>query len=265
MVSGILAIALLLAAAPAWGREARQLCLKCHPVHYAERGGCSTCHRGNPASERKNIAHAGVRPGKYARFTLGNRAEAMDGERLMDRLACRRCHVSGGRGNPLAVNLDAAAVRKTADELARSIRRPAASMPDFRLNEEQLTTLINALLAGSLGRRTEQAAPVRVHFSATGKKGDDIFSKKCGSCHRMLSQRLGSVGTGGVGPDLSGLFTEFYPKTFRNGEAWTPRNLDLWLRNPRETREWARMLPVALTEAEAKELVSVMLLSVEKK
>ncbi|MFZ2947987.1 MAG: selenite/tellurite reduction operon c-type cytochrome lipoprotein ExtS [Desulfuromonadaceae bacterium] len=258
MVSGVVAIALLLAAAPAWGGGARQLCLSCHPAHYAEKGGCSLCHLGNPASERKNIAHAGLRPGKYARFTLGGWAEAGVGERLMDRLACRRCHVSGGRGNHLAVSLDAAAARKTGGELALSIRVPVANMPDFRLNEDRITLLVNTIFAGSQGRSTDESDPVRVHFNTPGKKSPDIFSTKCGSCHRILSDRLGAVGTGEVGPNLSGLFTQYYPKTFRNNEVWTVQNLNLWLKNPRETRPWARMLPVTLTGAELKELVSVI-------
>lgn len=254
-------IALLLAAAPVWGGQPRPLCLSCHPAHYAEKGDCNLCHRGNPASERKNIAHAGLRGGKYSRFTLGDRAQAREGGRLMDRLACRRCHVSGGRGNRLASSLDAAAARKTGGELALSIRRPVANMPDFRLNKEQITTLVNALLSGSQGRRSDESAPVRVHFNPPGKNRPDIFSTKCGSCHRMLSQRLGAVGPGEVGPDLSGLLTEYYPQTFRNDEAWTPPNLNLWLKNPRGARPWARMLPVTLTEAEAKELVTLILFS----
>jgi mono/diheme cytochrome c family protein len=250
-------VALLLTAAPTWGGQTRQLCLSCHTVHYADKAGCSLCHRGNPASERKNIAHAGLRPGKYSRFTLGNQVEIKEGERLMDRLACRRCHVSGGRGNPLAVSLDAAS-RKTGGELALSIRRPVTNMPDFRLNEDQITTLVNAVFAGSQGRETNDSAPVRVHFNTSGKKNPDIFSTKCGSCHRILSQRLGAVGTGEIGPNLSGLFTRYYPQTFRKDEAWTAANLNLWLRNPQETRPWARMLPVTLTGAETKDLVSII-------
>jgi len=252
--------ALLMAVAPAWGGSARQLCLTCHPAHYAEKGGCSLCHRGNPASERKNIAHAGLLPGKYARFTVADRAEARVGERLMDRLACRRCHVSGGRGNLLAVSLDAATARKTGGELALSIRHPVANMPDFRLDEEQITMLVNAIYAGSQGRKTAESAPVRVHFNVSGSKNADIFSTKCGSCHRILSQRLGAVGTGEVGPNLSGLLSEYYPNTFGNGKSWTVRNLTVWLKNPRETRPWARMLPVTLTGAETEELVLILTL-----
>lgn len=198
-----------------------------------------------------------MRGGKYARFTLGDRGEAAAGERLLEQLACRRCHVSGGRGNRLAVSLDGAAIRKSAEELALSIRRPVVAMPLFALTEEQITTLVNAVLAGSAGRETGKTSPVRVHFSNPAKKSGDLFSKKCGSCHRMLSQRLGSVGAGVIGPDLSGLFSEYYPKTFRDGEAWNARNLRYWLKNPREIRGGARMQPVLLTEAEMKELEAI--------
>jgi cytochrome c2 len=254
---------MLVTVAPAWGGQPRQYCLSCHPAHYGERGGCSDCHRGNPDSDRKNIAHAGLREGKYARYTLGDSPEMRLTERLMDQLACRRCHVSAGRGNRLAANLDAAAMRKTAGELALSIRSPVANMPSFGLDAEQVTMLVNIIFAGSQGRKTDQTAPVRVHFNTSGKKNTDIFSKKCGSCHRILSERLGAVGTGDIGPNLSGLFSEYYTKTFKNGEAWTARNLRVWLKNPRETRPWARMLPVKLTEAETKELESIIVVSTE--
>lgn len=261
MVSRVLIVVLLVTVVPAWGGQPRQFCLSCHPVHYADRGGCSDCHRGNPGSDRKNIAHAGLRSGKYARFTIGDSPQTRAAERLMDQLACRRCHVSAGRGNTLATSLDGAAIRKTAGELALSIRRPVANMPNFGLEEEQITTLVNTILAGSHGRKTDQTAPVRVHFNVSAKKSADIFSTKCGSCHRTVSERLGAVGTGDIGPNLSGLFTEYYPKTFKNGEAWTARDLRVWLKNPRETRPWARMQPVTLTESETKELESIIVVS----
>ena len=184
-------------------------------------------------------------------------------ERLMDQLACRRCHISAGRGNRLAANLDDAAVRKTAGELVLSIRRPVANMPYFGLDEERITMLVNAIYAGSQGRQTDEAAPVRVHFNTSGKKNPDIFSTKCGSCHRILSERLGAVGTGEIGPNLSGLFSKYYPKTFKNGEAWSASKLSSWVKNPRETRPWARMLPVTLTETETKELESIIIVSPE--
>lgn len=179
----------------------------------------------------------------------------------MDQLACRRCHVSAGRGNRLAISLDSSAVRKTAGELVSSIKHPVANMPNFGLVEGQITTLVNSILAGAQGRKTTVAAPVRVHFNTSAKKSVDIFSTKCGSCHRILSERSGALGTGDIGPNLSGILSENYPKTFRNGEVWNRANLKLWLKNPRKVRPWARMQPITLTEKEIKELESIMVIS----
>ncbi len=181
-----------------------------------------------------------------------------EGQRVIDLLACRRCHSSAGRGNSLTTNLDGAALRKTPKELVQSIRNPATNMPDFALTEEQMTVLINAIYSGSLARKPDQIAPVKVHFNSAGRKDPDIFSTKCGSCHRIISARLGAVGTGDIGPNLSGLFSGFYPKTFRNDEVWTTKNLDTWLKNPRVIRPWARMQPVLLNEIETREIESVI-------
>lgn len=181
----------------------------------------------------------------------------------MQQLACRRCHVSGGRGTGLAVNLDASATRRTAEELALSIQRPVVSMPQFALAENQVTVLVNSVLAGAVGHEPVKSMPVRVHFSSGGKKSEDVFSKKCGGCHRILSQLHGAVGESAVGPNLSGLFSEYYPRTFRDGEAWNSRNLNDWLKNPRDIRAWSRMQPVPLTTAEMKELEAILFVSPE--
>lgn len=258
MVSRLIVCALLLAAVQARGEPSRQLCLSCHAPHYTGRAACSDCHHGNPASARKNIAHSGLRAGKYVRFTLGDQGEKKERDGLLTQLACRRCHISDGRGNRLAVSLDGAVARKTARELVRSIRQPVAAMPDFGLNDAQITTVVNALFAGSVGRATGDDAPVKVHFRDAGNKSEDVFSKKCGSCHRILTARLGALGTGTTGPDLSGLLSAFYPKSFREGEGWSSRNLELWLINPRRIREWARMQPVELTGRELRELETLL-------
>ncbi len=257
MVSRIIVCALLISVAPAWSGQKRQLCLSCHTTHYIGRAACSDCHHGNPASERKNIAHAGLRAGKFVRFTLGGQVQKREQDDLMAQLACRRCHVSAGRGNRLATSLDEAAARKTAGELVLSIRHPVAAMPDFGLDEEQITTLVNAVFAGSSGRQPDKTAPVKVHFNESGNKREDIFSKKCGSCHRILTGRLGALGTGDSGPNLSGLLSEYYPRTFRDREVWTYRNLVAWLKNPREIKAGARMQPVVLTEKELEELKTI--------
>lgn len=251
---------LLVVVMPAWSGngEPRQLCLSCHPVHYAERGGCSACHQGNPAAARKNIAHAGLRAGKYVRFTLGGQTLIHEAEQLMARLGCRRCHVSAGRGNQLATALDAVARRRGAAELAQSIRKPVVNMPDFSLAEEQITMLVNVIYAGATGNDTAESDSEVIHFSAAGKKNADTFTEKCGACHRVVSARLGAIGSGTAGPNLSGLFTGYYAGMFSNGGSWDEQRLRRWLQNPRAVSPVARMQPVTLSVSEFKELESIV-------
>lgn len=253
-------LAVFLSAASAAAAPARQLCLACHPVHYGERGSCTGCHRGNPASDRKNIAHQQLIAGRYARFTLGEAAGGSEGQRLLDQYACRRCHVIGSRGNRLAADLDQSAARKAPEELATAILKPVKNMPDFHLAESRIDTLVNALLQAAAGRKGAAPAtgPQLVHFDLGGEPGKDLFSRKCGSCHRALTARLGALGRGGIGPNLSGLLSPYYPPTFREGQAWTVHSLSIWLKNPRSVRSRAGMQPVEITSAEIGELVRVL-------
>ena len=136
-------------------------------------------------------------------------------------------------------------------------------MPKFGLDDERITILINMIFAGSEGRGVEKAAPVKVHFNNSGNKSEDIFSKKCGSCHRIVTGHLGALGSGDIGPNLSGLLSPYYPKTFKNRENWTSHNLGDWLKNPRAIQIWTRMQPVLLTEKEMAELVAIFPVSTE--
>lgn len=217
------------------------------------------CHRGNPASERKNIAHQRLIAGRYARFTLADDQLFREGNRLLEQYACRRCHVIGGKGNRLSVNLDHSAGRKSPEEMAASIRRPVQNMPDFRMGEAQETALVNALLsAASHQSVTSAKRPQVVHFDQASEAGQDVFSIKCGPCHRMLTVRLGGLGRGDAGPNLSGLLSPFYPKSFRNAEVWSAERLRRWLENPRAIRAGSRMQPVKLSETEIRDLLDVL-------
>ena len=261
MVAGFLTTicAALLLSVPAVAAQTRQLCRECHPAHYAERGVCTVCHRGNPASDRKNIAHQRLIAGAYAAFTLGDSPLLRSGEQLLDQYACRRCHVIGGRGNRLSANLDHSAARLTPEVITASILRPVEHMPDFHLEKPRAVLLVNTLLAAS--RKTPAGSADQrqtVHFDRAGTAGKDVFSTKCGPCHRALTLRLGGLGQGDAGPNLSGLLSSYYPETFRDRDCWTERDLGGWLRNPRRIRPWARMQPVILTEPEFRELVEIM-------
>lgn len=225
-----------------------ELCLACHPRHYGAAGGCGDCHRGNPASKRLNVAHQGLVAGRHVRFALQGDRTAAEGERLVERLGCRRCHVIGGRGNRLATSLDRVMARRSSAELIGALKNPAAAMPDFRLAGEGIDRVITALYAAAGKGVASGEPPLAVHFRRDGSRGNDPFAK-CAPCHRALSSRFGAVGSGGIGPDLSGLFSPFYPNA-PGGEHWTVRRLAAWLKNPRSIRPWSIMRPVALTYAE---------------
>jgi cytochrome c2 len=261
LVAGLLTSisAALLLTVPAFAAQSRQLCLACHPVHYAERGVCTACHRGNPASDRKNIAHQQLIAGRYAAFTLGDGPSLREGERLLGQYACRRCHVVGGRGNRLSANLDRSVVRKTPEEITTSILQPVQNMPDFHVESPRAFLLVNDLLAEADRQATASGDQRQVvHFDRRGMAGKDVFSRTCGPCHRALTVRLGGLGQGDAGPNLSGLLSPHYPETFRGKGRWTERGLATWLKNPRMARPGARMQPVVLTEPEFRELVDIL-------
>lgn len=231
------------------------MCLVCHPRHYEAAGSCSDCHRGDPRSSRKNIAHSGLVGGAYApRGGREAQRRVESGKRLIERFGCRRCHLQAGRGNRLAMDLDQAGSMRSPVALQRSIRYPVDAMPDFRVDDEQAVQLVSAILAGA--RPPAAAAPLAVHFSPGAAGKQEVFTIKCGGCHRLLSEQAGPLGSGRIGPNLSGLLSTFYAPTFRETEAWTPERLKLWLDNPRGIRPWAGMLPVRLNGEEFRQLLS---------
>lgn len=255
LIHGVCLAICLLFCLPALAGQKQQLCLTCHPSHFTGQGSCTACHRGNPGAGRKNIAHHGLINGRFARFTLGDVEEVRKGKRLMEQLACRRCHVSGGRGNRLAMDLDVASLQKTPVELVTSIRNPAQAMPDFRLPEERLIDVVTTILANAQGQKKNTLEkPFIVHFHHLENSRKDVFTRKCGECHRALTVKLGTIGHGDNGPDLSGLLSPYYPKSYGNSGPWTRTHLARWLKNPRAVRPWAIMRPVVLTDQEIAEL-----------
>lgn len=142
-------------------------------------------------------------------------------------------------------------------QLASAMSHPAAAMPDFRLTDVQITDLVNALVAesnASARSGTHVGMPRVVHFEGPGRERGDPFSRQCGGCHRALTQRLGAVGTGTVGPNLSGVFSPHYPPTYIGAVSWTPRRLEEWLANPRRVRPAAAMRPLKITPEELEEI-----------
>ncbi len=234
-------------------------CLACHKAHYAERGSCTGCHRGNDATDRKRVAHDGLIEGRYAWFTIAGSQPVARGKRLVELYACRRCHSLDGRGNRLATALDDLLRTRRPAEIALAVEKPAQCMPDFHLAEKDITDLANAILTcGRATRAKTGETPLVVHFADEGKQTENIFEKKCGCCHRMLSEKYGGLGKGEVGPNLSGFFTPFFPKSFHGNKEWTAVELRRWLENPRQERRNAQMPPVHLNSEEFRRLVAIL-------
>ncbi|MFO7984193.1 MAG: selenite/tellurite reduction operon c-type cytochrome lipoprotein ExtS [Desulfuromonadales bacterium] len=231
-------------------------CLDCHSAHYEAEGTCTQCHRGDSRTTRKSIAHHGLIPGRFAHFNLDHSEIAKRGLQGLKDAGCRRCHVSGGKGNRLASDLDRVSQTSDSEELVKSITEPAIFMPDFHFSESQVVELVNGLFAGMKQVPPDTGeVPRVVHFTGLKEAEEHVFSKHCGGCHRLMSQKLGGSGEGEVGPNLSGLFTEFYPRNFREDERWGRENLEKWLKNPREIRPNAGMIPVRMKEEERDDLL----------
>jgi cytochrome c2 len=80
-----------------------------------------------------------------------------------------------------------------------------------------------------------------------------VFEKECGGCHRFLGP-AGPFGTVTAAPNLSGLFTEFYPPTAPGERRWSEKALADWLRNPRSARPHTTMPPVALSDEDLRKV-----------
>jgi mono/diheme cytochrome c family protein len=228
-------------------------CRSCHEAHYVREGTCQDCHRGNPGAERKELAHERLLTGRAAEHRLEDGLGPREGQRLVEALACRRCHTIDGEGNHLATSLDAVVWKREQAQLVTSIREPVENMPRFGLDTAQAEAIVAFLL------RSRSPDPprdtYRVHFTRGTSASPTVFEKECGGCHRFLGP-VGPVGTGSAGPNLTGLFTPFYPKTAPGDRAWTGKALADWLRNPRAARPQTTMPPVALGEDDLRKVTA---------
>jgi len=234
-------------------------CVECHAPHFETDGTCVDCHRGDPRTLRMHIAHYRLIQGKYACFTLPEDSVTRDGRRLIDTSGCRRCHKTDRKGNRLASDLDASLDKTLPEGLAHAIIYPAVFMPDFYFNESDIVELVNAILGSSAVWGSDSGEiPKTIYFENSKKDGNNTFNKHCGSCHRLLTQQFGGLGHGDIGPNLSGILSQFYFKNFKGGKSWNSKRLKQWLNNPRDVRTNARMLPINLTEDELRYLTNIL-------
>jgi len=165
-----------------------------------------------------------------------------------------------GEGNALAANLDDMLAVSPPRKIHDSIRTPAVFMPDFGFEESRIRDIVNAILAAGARRKRTGGAevPVVVHFEDADYGKGLLFSRICGPCHRILSDAGGGLGGGAIGPNLSGLLTPHYPKTFAGRERWTPDRLKAWLTNPRSVKPAAQMPPIPLKPDQVEDLTALM-------
>jgi len=164
---------------------------------------------------------------------------------MRDSLGCRRCHVSGGKGERLAIDLDSVVWARTQAELRQALMHPALAMPDFGLGPATADTLVAVLLRDA--DRFGGASRYQVRFRAGSEDSLQAFAKLCGGCHQALTID-GRQGVGTAGPNLSGLLGSFYPA--QPDSAWNRDRLERWLRNPRAMRAGSTMPPVVLKPGE---------------
>ena len=201
---------------------------------------------------RKELAHNRLITGRAAEHASPGSPAVAEGRRRVEGLACRRCHTVGGSGNRLATNLDRVTWRRDQGELAKSIGAPVENMPRFGLDRGQTEAVIAYLLRSAdpkLGTVT-----YRVRFERREPVRDSVFESRCGGCHRSLAAAT-PLGRGSAGPNLSGLFTEFYPPTAPGARPWIARTLERWLENPRALRPGSAMRPVRIPAGDFRALV----------
>jgi cytochrome c2 len=248
---------------------AAQKCAKCHadicPApevrqtwDAAELEKCSTCHRGNPLTSRAKLAHTGMVLPRHSWYVDTGSEAVENGERALKTYACRRCHVVGEKGNDLATSLDSVAPRRSSLDLEESVREPAVFMPLFPLSDAELAAILTRVYAGGHAvSEAEASKPMVVYFTHAAAE-EDLFSRECGACHRMLSHKYGGLGRDTIGPNLSGMGSEFYPETAKDDKAWERDTLEDWIENPRKIRSLTTMPPQKIEDKDLKQILDIV-------
>lgn len=230
-------------------------CISCHEnVCVNKPDNCISCHRGDSSTSRKDIAHYKLIKGKYASYTDKSNPKTQKGIKIIEKAACTRCHNIGKSGATLASDLNSAVKRLTTDEIIKSIKEPVINMPLFQFNDEEMEALITGIYYYTIPEDSKSITQI-VHFQDK-TAGNDIFQKKCGTCHKALTS-AGALGTSEDAPNLSGL-SKVYPD-YLNGKHWDKDLLDKWLTNPRSLKKNAVMPIIELTDEEKKAVINTLI------
>jgi cytochrome c2 len=167
--------------------------------------------------------------------------------------ACRRCHTIGDKGNRLATNLNESIREKSIKTLIEAIKKPFYYMPQFNFSDDQIDWILNGLLDYAFYAKKINDGFVTVHFSTT-KESKNIFSEKCGKCHKIILKQVGPLGDGERGPNLSGLYMEEF-NSIKEVHRWDKKALKKWLKNPRVIKKGALMPVILKNDREIEEIL----------
>jgi len=245
----ILSVFLLISFSYAFTKD---LCTDCHKPHFKNES-CIICHRGNPNTRRLDIAHENIISGKYLLYKIEGKT-AKDSVNLINQLGCRRCHIVGKNGNRKGNNLNNIMIKKTIKNIRDSILNPSDYMPNFNLSEENIVLLINGLLLES--EKGDYKGGKNFFYIKRDLK-ENLFNKKCGKCHKLISDKTGPIGKGDIAPNLSSIFSQYYPKT-KNLKLNTPEELIKFLKNPRYHNRSNIMPVVEIKKKEAEEIIKLL-------
>jgi cytochrome c2 len=74
----------------------------------------------------------------------------------------------------------------------------------------------------------------------------------------MLSHKYGGLGRDTIGPNLSGMGSEFYPETAKDDKAWERDTLEDWIENPRKIRSLTTMPPQKIEDKDLKQILDIV-------
>jgi mono/diheme cytochrome c family protein len=236
---------------------AEEMCATCHAdkIHYKSIGSCIVCHNGNGNTSRIKLAHENILDKRYAFFLIKDNWRVFKGNLLIKDAACKRCHTIGDSGNFLATNLNISTQEKDIKTLTNAIKNPFLYMPQFNFTKEQIVYIINGLLYNAFYNKSHTGGYITVHFDINGER-KNIFTSKCGKCHKVILKQIGPLGEGERGPNLSGLFTNEY-RSLQEVEGWNKKTFKKWLKNPRKIKKNALMPVIKLKSDELEDIVKI--------
>jgi len=220
-----------------------------HPVipHNVDQFGCVMCHHGQGAATTVKEAHMSTSaweepmlPERYLESSCGQchgasligTPQLNEGRRLMARYGCARCHmVKLPEGGSLEADHDAPSLSHIADKTTREwiyawLKDPqayaaSATMPNFKLNDEEVRDISAFLMAHSTPLSGDTLTlPQSAGSDPTA--GASLYGESfCASCH-AVQNAAGNVVGGDIGPELT-----------RIGNKVKPEWLAAWIKDPR--------------------------------